>query len=108
MKVVAEAMGGIEPAYYYVKAALQRGKSVVTSNKELVAAHGPELIAYAKENRCNFLFEASVGGGIPVIRPLNNAFTGDAIEEITGILNGTTNFILTKMKNEGRRCESVL
>ena len=108
VKVVAEAMGGIEPAYSYVKAALQRGKSVVTSNKELVAAHGPELIAYAKENRCNFLFEASVGGGIPVIRPLNNAFTGDEIEEITGILNGTTNFILTKMKNEGRRFESVL
>lgn len=108
IKIVAEAMGGIEPAYSYVKAALQRGKSVVTSNKELVATHGPELIACAKENKCNFLFEASVGGGIPVIRPLNNAFTGDEIEEITGILNGTTNFILTKMKNEGRRFESVL
>ncbi|MGL6173923.1 MAG: homoserine dehydrogenase [Cellulosilyticaceae bacterium] len=108
VNVIAEAMGGLEPAYSYVKSALQVGKSVVTSNKELVAAYGPELIKIAKENKCNFLFEASVGGGIPIIRPLNMAFTGDNIEEITGILNGTTNFILTKMKNEGRRFESVL
>lgn len=108
VKIVAEVMGGIEPAYTFVKAALEKSKSVVTSNKELVAAHGPELIELAKLNQCNFLFEASVGGGIPIIRPLNAALTGDNIEEITGILNGTTNFILTKMKNEGRRFESVL
>lgn len=108
VKIVAEAMGGIQPAYSFVKEALLRGKSVVTSNKELVAAHGPELLEVAKENQCNFLFEASVGGGIPVIRPLNSALTADEIYEITGILNGTTNFILTKMKTEGRSFQDVL
>lgn len=106
--IIAEAMGGLEPAYSYVKAALLKGKSVATSNKELVAMYGPELIEIARKNSCNFLFEASVGGGIPIIRPLNTALTGDNVKEITGILNGTTNFILTKMKNEGRRFESVL
>lgn len=108
IEVVAEAMGGIEPAYTYVRTALEKGKSVVTSNKELVALHGPELLEIAKQKNCNFLFEASVGGGIPVIKPLNNALTADEICEVTGILNGTTNFILTKMKNEGRTFEDVL
>ncbi|MEG0847965.1 MAG: homoserine dehydrogenase [Niameybacter sp.] len=108
IKIVAEAMGGVEPAYSFVKEALLKGKSVVTSNKELVAAHGPELLEVAKQNDCNFLFEASVGGGIPIIRPLNSALTADEIYEITGILNGTTNFILTKMKTEGRAFEDVL
>lgn len=106
--IVAEAMGGVEPAYTYVKAALEAGKSVVTSNKELVALHGPELLEIAKQKKINFLFEASVGGGIPIIKPLNNALTADEIVEISGILNGTTNFILTKMKNEGRSFEDVL
>lgn len=108
VNVIAEALGGVEPAYTFVKGALLKGKSVVTSNKELVAAHGPELLEMAKNNQCNFLFEASVGGGIPIIRPLNNALTADEIYEITGILNGTTNFILTKMKTEGRSFEEVL
>lgn len=106
--IVAEAMGGTNPAYTFVKEALLRGKSVVTSNKELVAAYGPELLELAKTNNCNFLFEASVGGGIPVIRPLNSALTADEIYEITGILNGTTNFILTKMKSECRSFQDVL
>lgn len=106
--IVAEAMGGTNPAYTFVKEVLLRGKSVVTSNKELVAAYGPELLELAKINNCNFLFEASVGGGIPVIRPLNSALTADEIYEITGILNGTTNFILTKMKSEGRSFQDVL
>ena len=106
--IIAEAMGGLNPAYDYVKAALEKGKSVVTSNKELVAAHGPELLEIASKRQCNFLFEASVGGGIPVIRPLNTALTGDEICEITGILNGTTNFILTKMREEKRAFEDVL
>ncbi|MGL4344526.1 MAG: homoserine dehydrogenase [Cellulosilyticaceae bacterium] len=108
VEIVAEAMGGVEPAYTYVKAALQAGKSVVTSNKELVALHGPELLEIAKQKCINFLFEASVGGGIPIIKPLNNALTADEIVEISGILNGTTNFILTKMKNEGRSFDDVL
>lgn len=108
VKVVAEAMGGVEPSYTYVKQALKKGKSVVTSNKELVAAHGPELLEVAKQHQVNFLFEASVGGGIPIIRPLNSALTADEIYEITGILNGTTNFILTKMRDEKRSFEDVL
>src|SRR5690554_3395641 len=77
VKVVVEVMGGVEPAYTYVKQALLKGKSVCTSNKELVAAHGPELLAISKENNLNFLFEASVGGGIPIIRPLNQSLTAD-------------------------------
>lgn len=108
VEIIAEALGGTNPAYDFVKSALERGKSVVTSNKELVAAYGPELLEIAKINGCNFLFEASVGGGIPIIRPLNTALTADEIYEITGILNGTTNFILTKMKTEGRAFEEVL
>lgn len=106
--VVAEALGGVNPAYEYVKAALERGKSVVTSNKELVAVHGPELLEIAMRKKVNFLFEASVGGGIPIIRPLNSALTADEIYEITGILNGTTNFILTKMRDEKRNFVDVL
>ncbi|MFW5669763.1 MAG: homoserine dehydrogenase [Acetivibrio ethanolgignens] len=101
ISVVVETMGGIKPAYEFVKEALERGKSVCTSNKELVAKHGAELLAIAKEKKVNFLFEASVGGGIPIIRPLNQSLTADEIQEITGILNGTTNYILTKMAKEG-------
>ncbi len=106
--IVVEVMGGVEPAYTYVKSALERGKSVASSNKELVAKHGSELIAMAKERKINFLFEASVGGGIPIIRPLNQSLTADEICEITGILNGTTNYILTKMRNENREFNEVL
>lgn len=101
ISVVVETMGGIHPAYEFVKEALERGKSVCTSNKELVAKHGAELLAIAKEKDVNFLFEASVGGGIPIIRPLNQSLTADEIQEITGILNGTTNYILSKMAKEG-------
>ena len=108
ISVVVEVMGGTEPAYTYVKKALLRGKSVVTSNKELVAAHGAELLALARERNINFLFEASVGGGIPIIRSLNKSLTADEITEITGILNGTTNYILTKMTKEAQDFDIVL
>ncbi len=108
IKIVVEVMGGIEPAYTFVKNALLKGKSVATSNKALVAGHGAELLAVAKENGANFLFEASVGGGIPIIRPLYSSFTADKILEITGILNGTTNYMLTKMANEGLEFDDVL
>ena len=106
--VVVEVMGGIEPAFTFVKKALEAGKSVCTSNKALVAEHGPELLAMAKERNLNFMFEASVGGGIPIIRPLNQSLTADEITQITGILNGTTNYILTKMSQEGSSYEDVL
>lgn len=106
--VICETMGGVEPAYTFSKRALAAGKSVCTSNKELVAGHGPELIALARENKCNYLFEASVGGGIPIIRPLNYSLTAEKIEAITGILNGTTNYILSKMEKEGASFEEVL
>ena len=108
IKIVAEVMGGIEPAYTFVKRCLQAGKSVATSNKALVAKHGAELLSIAEENNINFLFEASVGGGIPIIRPLNSSLTADEIEEITGILNGTTNYMLTKMFYEGADYDTVL
>ncbi len=108
IEVVVEAMGGVEPAYTFVKRALLAGKNVTTSNKALVAKHGAELIAIAKEQNINFLFEASVGGGIPIIRPLNSSLTADEIEEITGILNGTTNYILSKMTFEGLEFADVL
>ena len=108
IKIVVEVMGGVEPAYTFVKAALLKGKSVCTSNKELVAKHGAELLEIAKQNNINFLFEASVGGGIPIIRPLNQSLTADEIQEITGILNGTTNYILTKMGREGLDFDTVL
>lgn len=108
VKVVVEVMGGVNPAYQFVKKALLNGKSVCTSNKELVAKHGAELLSIAKENKLNFLFEASVGGGIPIIRPLNQSLTADEIEEITGILNGTTNYMLSKMSEEGANFDAVL
>ena len=106
--VIAEAMGGVEPAYTFTKRALSAGKSVCTSNKELVAKHGAELIELARANKCNYMFEASVGGGIPIIRPLNQSLTADRIEQINGILNGTTNYILTKMAQEGSDFANVL
>ena len=108
IKIVVEVMGGIEPAYTFVKRCLQAGKSVATSNKALVAKHGAELLSIAEENNINFLFEASVGGGIPIIRPMNSSLTADEIEEITGILNGTTNYMLTKMFYEGADYDTVL
>lgn len=101
VKIVAEVMGGLHPAYEFTKRCLEAGKSVCTSNKELVAEHGAELIQIAKEHQVNYLFEASVGGGIPIIRPLNSSLTADVILEISGILNGTTNYMLTKMDREG-------
>ena len=106
--IVVEAMGGIEPAYAFVKRSLLHGKSVVTSNKALVEQHGAELIQIAREKSLNFLFEASVGGGIPIIRALTSSLTGDEIVEITGILNGTTNYMLSKMHDEGAEYEVVL
>ena len=108
IQIVVEVMGGIEPAYTFVKEALLKGKSVCSSNKELVAKHGAELLEIAKQKKINFLFEASVGGGIPIIRPLNQSLTVDEIEEITGILNGTTNYILTKMQEEHLDFDTVL
>ena len=98
--IVCETMGGVGAAYQFTKQALERGKSVCTSNKELVAKHGPELLQIAREHNCNYLFEASVGGGIPIIRP--------KIEAINGILNGTTNYILSKMEKEGADFAAVL
>ena len=106
--LVVEAMGGVEPAYTFVKEMLLAGKQVTTSNKNLVAEKGAELIAIARERNLNFMFGASVGGGIPIIRPLNTCLTADEIEEITGILNGTTNYMLTRMANEGVSFEAVL
>ena len=108
VSVVVETMGGLNPAYPFVKASLLAGKHVVTSNKALVAAYGTELLAIAKEKNVNFFFEASVGGGIPIIRPLYRCLKGEKIVEITGILNGTTNYILTKMGKEGASFETVL
>ena len=108
VKIVVEVMGGVNPAYTFVKEALLKGKSVVTSNKELVAKHGAELLDIAKERNLNFLFEASVGGGIPIIRPLNQSLTADEIVEITGILNGTTNYILSKMSDDGIDFDTAL
>jgi len=106
--IVVEVMGGTGAAYSFVKASLEAGKSVVTSNKALVAAYGPELLEIAWEKNINFMFEASVGGGIPIIRPLLSCITADEILEITGILNGTTNFILTDMYQEGSEFEPTL
>jgi len=101
ISVVAEAIGGCGAAYEFTKKCLAAGKSVVTSNKELVAEKGTELLKLAEENGVSYLFEASVGGGIPIIRPLLSCLSADRIDKIVGILNGTTNYILTKMKNEG-------
>ena len=106
--VVAEVIGGINPAYQYVKSLLEAGKSVVTSNKELVAEKGAELLRIARDKKVNFFFEASVGGGIPIIRPLHHCLSANEINEIAGILNGTTNFILTKMISEGMAFDEAL
>jgi len=106
--VVAEVMGGLKPAYDYTKQLLMAGKSVVTSNKELVAAKGAELLEIAKEHNVNFMFEASVGGGIPIIRPIHQCLAANTITEILGILNGTTNFIMTKMIKEGMAFDDAL
>lgn len=108
VSIVVETMGGVGVAYTFVKQVLEAGKSVATSNKELVAAKGAELMALAKSKQVNFLFEASVGGGIPIIRPLQTCLTGDDIEEVTGILNGTTNYILTRMNRDGSSFEAAL
>ena len=108
VRVVVETMGGLHPAYEFVKECLSCGKSVVTSNKELVAAYGAELLAIASEQNANFLFEASVGGGIPIIRPINQCLVANNVSEIAGILNGTTNFILTKMIHEGMGFDEAL
>ncbi|MBQ6414974.1 MAG: homoserine dehydrogenase [Butyrivibrio sp.] len=106
--VICETMGGIEPAFTFEKQALSKGKCVCTSNKELVAAHGPELVELAKKNGVSYLFEASVGGGIPVLRSINDSLKHEKIDSITGILNGTTNYILTKMDKEGVGFATVL
>lgn len=108
IEVVAEVVGGTTFAYDYTKKLLEKGKSVVTSNKALVAQKGAELLKIAKEHSCNYLFEASVGGGIPIIRPLNKCLAGNEILQISGILNGTTNFILTKMIKEQMTFDDAL
>jgi len=108
IRIVVETMGGLHPAYDFVKASLLAGKSVVTSNKELVAAKGDELLSIAKENNLNFLFEASVGGGIPILRPMDQCLAANEVFEVAGILNGTTNFMLTKMIREGMSFDGAL
>lgn len=108
IKIVVEVMGGLKPAFEYVKRCLEAGKSVVTSNKELVAAKGAELLKIAQKNNLNFLFEASVGGGIPIIRPISQCLAANDVVEIAGILNGTTNFILTKMIREQMTFDDTL
>ena len=108
ISIIVETMGGLKPAYEFTKKALESKKSVVTSNKELVAAHGAELLALAKANGVSYLFEASVGGGIPIIRPLNNCLAANDITSIAGILNGTTNYILTQMFKNGVSFEDAL
>ena len=108
VSVVSEVIGGLKPSYDFVKSSLNAGKSVVTSNKELVAAKGAELLAIAKEKNVNFFFEASVGGGIPIIKPIHACLEANEIDEIAGILNGTTNFILTKMIRDGMDFDEAL
>lgn len=108
ISIICETMGGVGAAYKFTKMALEAGKSVCTSNKELVALHGPELINLAKENNCSYKFEASVGGGIPIIRPLESALTADVVLSVCGILNGTTNYMLTKMNKNNDEFDEVL
>ena len=108
VNIVCETMGGVHPAYDFSMSALKAGKCVCTSNKELVENHGPELIATARANGCNYLFEAAVGGGIPIIRAMNTSLAQEKIVKIMGILNGTTNYILTKMAKDGVSYETVL
>ena len=106
--IVVEVMGGIEPAYTYIKEALAKGKHVVTANKDLMATHGHELLEEAKVHGCDLLFEAAVAGGIPIIRPMKQCLAGNDITEVMGIINGTTNFILTKMAEEGMEFKEAL
>ncbi len=108
VRIVVETMGGLHPAYEFSKRCLMAGKHVCTSNKEVVATYGYELMQTAKENNVNYMFEASCGGGIPIIRPLNISLSGDVVDEVTGILNGTTNFILSKMEADGSDFADVL
>lgn len=108
VKIIAEVMGGTGAAYTFTKQALEAGKSVCTSNKALVAAHGSELLRIAKEKQCNYMFEASCGGAIPIIRPLRTCLSAEVIDEVTGILNGTTNFILSEMSLKGAEFADVL
>ncbi len=108
VSVVVEMIGGVNVAYNFTKSAILAGKNVVTSNKALVAAHGAELFALAKENGVHYLYEASVGGGIPIIRPIGNCLAANRIKRVMGILNGTTNYILTKMIEEGRSFDKAL
>ncbi|MDO4750149.1 MAG: homoserine dehydrogenase [Eubacteriales bacterium] len=108
VEIVVETIGGAGIAYEFTKRSLQAGKSVITSNKELVAKHGLELLGLAKEKNLNYLFEASVGGGIPIIRPITQCLAANRIDEVYGILNGTTNYILTEMIQNGRSFEDAL
>ena len=108
VSIVIETIGGAKIAHDFTKRALMAGKSVVTSNKELVATHGPELLKLAQEKGVSYLFEASVGGGIPIIRPLNQCLAANDIEGVTGILNGTTNYILTQMRKAGKDFDVAL
>lgn len=108
VSVVAEVMGGLHPAYEFTKNLLESGKSVVTSNKELVATYGTELLEIAREKNVNYFFEASVGGGIPIIRPMHQCLTANNIDKIAGILNGTTNYILNQMIKKGKTFETAL
>ena len=108
IRVVVETIGGVEAAYEYTRRCLMAGKHVVTANKQLVAEHGCELLELARKNHVNYLFEASVGGGIPVLHPLTQCMAANRVDEIYGILNGTTNFILTKMVKEGASFAEVL
>ncbi|HLR64876.1 MAG TPA: homoserine dehydrogenase [Pseudogracilibacillus sp.] len=106
--VVVEVMGGIDTAYTYIKEALMNKKHVVTANKDLIALHGPELESIARENGCDLMYEASVGGGIPLLRPLLDGLVSDRINQVMGIVNGTTNYILTKMDKEGQSYDDAL
>ena len=108
ISVVAEVMGGLHPAYEFTKSLLEAGKCVVTSNKELVATYGSELLELAKSKNVNYFFEASVGGGIPIIRPMHQCLTANNIIKIAGILNGTTNYILNQMIANGETFETAL
>lgn len=108
IQIVVEVMGGIEPARTYITEALQAGKNVVTANKDLIAAHGGELLDIASQNGCDLLFEASVAGGIPILRPLKQCLAGNYLSEVMGIVNGTTNFILTKMTQDGMEFDEAL
>ena len=108
ISIVVETIGGARIAYEYTKMALSAGKTVVTSNKELVSTHGVELVSLAHKNNCNYIFEASVGGGIPIIRPLHRCLAANKIERIAGIVNGTTNYILTQMAESGADFDAAL